>query len=311
MTSPEPDPRSAPGAPACGYLVGLIGEGISASLTPPMHEAEARQLGLDYEYRIFDLMGLGRPATDVGAILSEARSAGFAAMNITHPCKQLVLELVDELDPDAERLGAANLVVFDGNRLIGYNTDWMGFRDGLVAGLPGASLDRVVQIGCGGAGAATAYALLSRGTPYLGLSDADADRAADLAARMRECFPGQTVETVPSDGLPEAISGATGVVHATPMGMLHHPGVAVDVDLLRPGTWVSDVVYRPLETELIRQAAERGHPTLDGGRMAVGQAWASLRIITGIEPDRERMQRHFRKLISAEEPPFTVGTESR
>jgi shikimate dehydrogenase len=311
MTDPERDPRPAQAGPARGYLVGLIGEGIGASLTPPMHEAEARHLGLNYEYRIFDLMELGRPATDVGAILGEARSARFAAMNITHPCKQLVLELVDELDPDAERLRAANLVVFDGDRLIGYNTDWMGFRDGLVAGLPGASFDRVVQIGCGGAGAATAYALLSRGTRYLGLSDADADRAAELAARMRRHFPRQIVETIASDGLPEAIWGATGVVHATPVGMLHHPGVAFDLDLLRPGTWVSDVVYRPLETELIRRAAERGHPTLDGGRMAVGQAWASLRTITGISPDRERMQRHFRELVAAEERQSGVGMESR
>ena len=111
----------------------------------------------------------------------------------------------------------------------------------------------------------------------------------------------QTVATVARDDLPEAIARATGVVHATPMGMLHHPGVAFDLDLLREGAWVSDVVYRPLETELLRQAAERGHPVLDGGRMAVGQAYASLQIITGTAPDRDRMQRHFRALIGAEE----------
>ena len=301
MTDPHRDPRSTSEPDVRRYRVGLIGDGIGASLTPPMHEAEALELGLDYEYRIFDLIELGRPATDVGAILAEARSAGFAAMNITHPCKQLVLEIVDELDTDAARLGAVNLVVFDGDRLLGYNTDWMGFRDGLVAGLPGASLDHVVQIGCGGAGAATAYALLSQGAEHLGLSDSDSVRAEELAARMRRHFPGQTVHTIEPDELADAIAGATGVVHATPMGMLHHPGVAFDLDLLRPGTWVSDVVYRPLETELINQAAERGHPVLDGGRMAVGQAWASLRIITGIEPDRERMQQHFRELIAAEE----------
>jgi shikimate dehydrogenase len=96
------------------------------------------------------------------------------------------------------------------------------------------------------------------------------------------------------------ISRADGLVHATPLGMLHHPGVAFDLDLLRPGAWVSDVVYRPLETELIRRARERGHAALDGGRMAVGQACASLRIITCVEPDRVRMEQHFRALISAE-----------
>jgi shikimate dehydrogenase len=185
--------------------------------------------------------------------------------------------------------------------MVGYNTDWMGYRDGLVAGLPEASLDRVLQIGCGGAGAATAYALLSQGATRLDLSDVDEGRAADLAARMRDHFPSQTVATVAPGELPDAIARAGGVVHATPMGMLHHPGVAFDLDLLSPGAWVSDVVYRPLETELIRQAAERGHPVLDGGRMAVGQAYASLQIITGAAPDRDRMERHFRTLIGAEE----------
>ena len=301
MTQPEQNRPSPARAPRDRYLVGLIGEGITVSLTPPMHEAEAAALGLDYEYRIFDLIELGRPAEDVGSLLAEAKSEGFAAMNITHPCKQLVLDIVDELDTDAANLGAVNLVVFDGERLIGHNTDWIGYRDGLTTGLPGASFERVVQLGCGGAGAATAYALLSRGTARLDLFDVDPARAEDLAARMRSHFPDQTIATVVKGDLARAIADAAGVVHATPMGMLHHPGIAFDLELLSEGAWVSDVVYRPLETELVRQAAGRGHPVLDGGRMAVGQAYASLQIITGLTPDRDRMERHFRALIGAEE----------
>ncbi|WP_243076557.1 shikimate dehydrogenase [Microbacterium sp. SS28] len=288
-------------APGAAFLVGLIGEGIAASLTPPMHEAEARELGLEYEYRILDLIELGRPAAEVGGILAEARSAGFSALNITHPCKQLVLDVVDDLHTDAAHLRAVNLVVFEGERMVGYNTDWMGFRDGLIAGLPEASFRRVVQIGCGGAGAATAYALLTHGTEQLELSDSDETRAADLAARMRSLFPSRRIHILEQTDLAGAISLANGVVHATPMGMLNHPGVAFDPALLAEDAWVSDVVYRPLETELLRRAAALGHPALDGGRMAVGQACASLRIITGISPDGERMQRHFRALIAAEE----------
>jgi shikimate dehydrogenase len=181
----------------------------------------------------------------------------------------------------------------------------MGYRDALVAGLPEASFERVVQIGCGGAGAATAYALLTQGTRRLDLFDSEPLRAAELAARMRTHFPGQTIATLSPEELATAIAAATGIVHATPMGMLHHPGVAFDLDLLPQEAWVSDVVYRPLETQLIRQAARRGHPVLDGGLMAVGQACASLQIITGIRPDRDRMQRHFRELISDEERSVT------
>nr|WP_157428739.1 shikimate dehydrogenase [Agromyces salentinus] len=306
MDAPAHGP--GPGRGEGGYLVGLIGEGITASLTPAMHEAEARELGLPYEYRILDLIELGRPATDVGALLEDAASAGFHAMNITHPCKQLVLDLVDELDADAARLGAVNLVLFDGDRMVGYNTDWMGYRDGLTTGLPGASFERVVQIGCGGAGAATAYALLVKGAERLDLSDVDGARAEELAARMRAHFREQAITAVAPDELPEAIRRTNGVVHATPLGMAHHPGIAFDVGLLRDGAWVSDVVYRPLETELVRRAAERGHAVLDGGPMAVGQACASLRIITGSTPDRERMERHFRALIRDEGPSGAGGS---
>jgi shikimate dehydrogenase len=184
----------------------------------------------------------------------------------------------------------------------------MGYRDGLTTGLPEASFERVVQIGCGGAGAATAYALLSKGTERLDLTDVDVTRAEDLAARMRGHFPVQTIATIELKSLSQAIGRASGIVHATPVGMLHHPGIAFDLDLLRQGAWVSDVVYRPLETELVRQAADRGHPVLDGGPMAVGQACASLRIITGILPDRDRMERHFRALISAEEQSGAGGS---
>lgn len=283
------------------YLVGLIGEGITASLTPAMHEVEARQMGLDYEYRTLDLIELDRSATDVGAILAETRSEGFRAVNITHPCKQLVVDLVDDLDMDAAHLGAVNLVVLTDDGLVGYNTDWMGYRDGLTTGLPDASFDRVLQIGCGGAGAATAYALLAKGTEQLELTDVDEARAEELAARMRAHFPARSIATLRRDELARAIPQASGVVHATPLGMLHRPGIAFDVELLQEGAWVSDVVYRPLDTELIRRAASRGHPVLDGGRMAVGQACASLRIITGMTPDRDRMERHFRALVRTEE----------
>lgn len=283
------------------HVVGLIGEGITASFTPPMHEVEAAALGLDYEYRVLDLVVLGKRAEDVGTLLAEAQRLGYSAMNITHPCKQLVLEIVDELDPRAEHLGAVNLVLFEDERMIGYNTDWMGYRDGLVAGLPDASFERVVQIGCGGAGAATAYALLSCGAARLDLFDVDHARSEDLARRMRSHFPAQTVSTIRRDGLSGMIAEASGVVHATPMGMHRHPGVAFDVGLLRPDAWVSDVVYRPLETELIRRAVDTGHAVLDGGWMAVGQAYASLQIITGEQPDRERMEEHFRALIQPEE----------
>ena len=279
------------------FIVGLIGEGITASLTPPMHEREADQQGLRYIYRPIDLTRLGRPGSDVGALLRAGRDLGFNAFNVTHPCKQLVLAELDVVSDDAARLGAVNTVLIRDGRFIGHNTDFSGFGGALAAGLPDAVLDSVVQLGVGGAGAAVAYALLKAGTRQLTLLDLDPLRAAERAAALAVLFPEQRITAGTPADLASVLPGADGLVHATPVGMHSHPGLAVDLALLKPSQWVADVVYRPVETELIRGARARGCRVLDGGRMAVGQAVDAFELITGIRPDAARMLAHFHELI--------------
>ena len=280
------------------FIVGLIGEGIDASLTPPMHEREAAHHGLPYIYRPIDLTRLGRPGSDVGQLLRWGRDLGFNAFNVTHPCKQLVLAELDEVSDDAARLGAVNTVLIRDGRFIGHNTDYSGFRGALAEGLPGAALDSVVQLGAGGAGAAVAYALLAAGTRNLTLLDLDPERSAERSAALAGLFPDRHVTAGTPDDLPPALAAADGLVHATPVGMHSHPGVAVDPALLDPAQWVADVVYRPVDTELIRGARARGCRVLDGGRMAVGQAVDAFALITGIRPDPARMYAHFLELIA-------------
>ena len=163
------------------YLVGLIGDGITQSLTPPMHEAEADRHGLRYLYRPVDLGVIGRPGTSVGDLLRAGRDLGFNAFNITHPCKQLVLEHLDEIDPRAEAIQAVNTVLIREGKFIGYNTDCSGFTTGFGHGLPGVTVGSVVQFGSGGAGSAVAEALLSLGAQRLCLVDVDVARAAERA----------------------------------------------------------------------------------------------------------------------------------
>jgi len=279
------------------YLVGLLGEGIRRSLTPPMHEREAQHLGLDYEYRVLDLLESGEDPANTPEIVRRARDEGYAALNVTHPCKQLVIEVLDELSPEAERLEAVNLVLFRDGRMVGHNTDWTGFRAALNDGLSDARRELVVQVGVGGAGAATSYALLDSGVAQLVLTDQDVQRAEAVAAKYRTWFPGQTISVVGSEKLAESLAAADGVLNATPMGMEQHPGVSFDIHALGERAWVADIVYLPIETELLRTARAAGHQVLDGGRMAVGQAADSIRLITGLEPDRARMRAHFLELL--------------
>lgn len=281
------------------YLVGLIGDGVLPSLSPALHEHEADAVGLRYLYRALDLPTMGRHPQEVGAILREGAALGYSAFNITHPCKQLVLDVLDEIDPDAARLGAVNTVLVRDARLVGHNTDWTGFAAGLSSGLPQADLSRVVLLGSGGAGSAVAYAVLRAGASRLDVVDLDPDRAADRVAALTPLFPAATVASAGPDRLPALLDGATGLVHATPVGMHHHPGLPIDPQLLSPRLWVADVVYRPVRTRLVMAAEERGCRVLDGGHMAVGQAVDTFRLITGVEPARDRMRAHFLSLVAS------------
>jgi shikimate dehydrogenase len=283
------------------YLVGLIGSGITHSLTPPMHEREADELGIRYIYRPIDLDVIGRPGSDVGDLLREGRDLGFTAFNITFPCKQIVLEHLDELSTDARSLGSVNTVLIRDGRFIGHNTDHSGFAWGLTHGLSGAPLNRIVQLGAGGAGTAVAYALLAAGAKTLHISDLDQDRVSDFVATLAQIFPGREIVAIAPSDLPEAMLLADGLVNATPIGMHHHPGLPLDESLVSPELWVADVVYRPLETELLRLASDRGCRVLDGGNMAVGQAIDTFELITGVSPDAARIRAHFLDLIAQED----------
>jgi shikimate dehydrogenase len=264
--------------------IALIGSGIQGSLTPPLHEAEAAALGIAYRYAVWE----ADDVSALGALLSRAEAEGLRGLNVTHPFKQRVVEHLDELSPRAQQLGAVNTVVFEDGRRIGHNTDWPGFAESFRRGLPDASVGDVVIVGAGGAGHAVAHAAVELGARRLSIVDADEARAVGLAAAL----PNARVA-----GLAEALEGADGLIHATPVGMVGHPGLAVDPDLLEAHLWVADVVYRPLATPLLLAAQARGCRTLDGGGMAVFQAVEAFALFTGIRPDAERMLTHFTQLV--------------
>ncbi|WP_053747444.1 shikimate dehydrogenase [Streptomyces sp. MMG1533] len=286
--------------PKDSYLVGLIGSGIGPSLSPALHEREADRQGLRYLYRLIDIEVLGVPPEEVGDLVRAARDLGFDGLNITHPCKQEVIPHLDALAPQAEALGAVNTVVFEEDgRAVGHNTDVTGFAASFARGLPDAPLERVVQLGAGGAGAAVAHATLTLGAERVTVVDAMPERSCGLADSLNRHFgEGRALAATP-DRLAELLAGADGLVHATPTGMAAHPGLPFPAGLLHPGLWVAEVVYRPLETELLRTARALGCATLDGGGMAVFQAVDAFRLFTGREPDSARMLADIAELAGA------------
>ncbi|GGY41907.1 shikimate dehydrogenase [Streptomyces djakartensis] len=285
--------------PKDSYLVGLIGSGIGPSLSPALHEREADRQRLRLLYRLIDIETLGVRPDAVGDLVRAARDLGFDGLNITHPCKQLVIEHLDALAPQAEALGAVNTVVFEDGRAVGHNTDVTGFAASFARGLPDAPLERVVQLGAGGAGAAVAHAILTLGAERVTLVDALPERAVALADSLNRAFGAGRAAAASPDRRAELLAHADGVVHATPTGMAAHPGLPLPAGLLHPGLWVAEVVYRPLETELLRTARALGCATLDGGGMAAFQAADAFRLFTGREPDAARMLADLTELAGA------------
>ncbi len=291
MLRPSAAPQTAP----TKLLMGLIGSGIQRSLTPAMQEEEARQQGLRLHYQLIDLDVTGTSPDELPTLIEAARVMGFAGLNITYPCKQKVIPLLDALSDEAVAIGAVNTVVCKDGRLTGHNTDCSGWSFGFQRSLPDADLSRVVLLGAGGAGAAIAHAVLRLGAVHLVVVDQDPTRATDLVGRLQACYGADKASAQADVSL--AMSKATGLIHATPTGMDKLPGLPLPAALLRPEMWVSEVVYFPLETQLLKAARELGCRTVDGGGMAVGQAVGAFELVTGQQSDPERMHAHFLKLI--------------
>ncbi len=275
-------------------LVGLLGRGIQSSRSPIMHEREAARLGIACAYLLLDFDALNLPDAALPGAIQAAADAGFAGLNVTHPFKQQILPHLQELSAEARAIGAVNTVVFSNgqetSKTIGHNTDAWGFAHSFRNAMTGVALDRVVQFGAGGAGAAVGHALLELGVKELVLVDSDSARAEALAQRL-SATSGKAVRA--ERDVAGALASANGIVNTTPMGMAKYPGLPFPAGLLQPRHWVAEIVYFPAETELLRHAQALGCRSLSGIGMAIGQAVRAFELFTGKTPDLHAMASHF------------------
>ena len=276
------------------FVVGLLGDNIGGSLAKPLQEGEGEAQGLSLAYRLVDATHTDLGLDDTAEVLRWAVRLGFDGLAVTHPFKNAVMGSVDDATPEAQALGASNLVVVHDGQTIAHNTDWVGFAEALRATLPEALGDRMVLLGAGGAGVAVGYGALRYGAAHLDIVDQDADRAAAVAARLGSLVG--THRVAATSDLERALRGAGGLIQATPVGMDAHPGLPVDPRLLRLDHWVADIIYFPLETELVHRARAVGCRVMTGGAMAVHQHAAAFRLLTGRPADIRRMQEHFESL---------------
>lgn len=277
---------------------GLIGRGIGSSRSPRIHELEAEALGLALSYALIDFSELAREDAQLGETVGVLVDSGWLGSNVTFPFKQAVMAHCESLSQAAAVLGAVNTLVFRDGKVHGENTDWVGFTWLIERDIGSIAGQRIAQVGAGGAGSATAYALARLGAGEIALHDPAEGRAEELAARLAPCFPACQFTTAADPAA--AISTSAGVVNATPVGMASLPGQPFAASLLEPGQWLADIIYFPLETALLAAARQRGHKVANGVSMVVGQAAEAFRLMTGHEPDRERMLARLHAEIAVE-----------
>jgi len=254
-------------------LLGLIGDPVAHSLSPLLHEFLLARAGLNYCYLAFRV-----PKEHLPEALQGMRALGIRGFNVTIPHKEAVVPHLDGLSPEAEAVGAVNVIANEGGKLFGHNTDIHGFLAPLRARRVELKGAKVVVVGAGGAAAAAAWGLLSAGAE-VAIANRRPERARSLARRLSQWG---VVSSHALTALPELLPEAELLVHATPVGMHPHPdGIAVPPQLLHEGLIVYDLVYNPLETRLLSEAASRGAQAVGGLEMLVWQGAKALEIWTG------------------------------
>ena len=260
-------------------LLGLVGARIGRSISPAMHEAAGRALGLDIRYHLVDSHVIGFGPDALPQLMTGLRLAGFTGVNVTFPFKEAVLSSLDGVAGAAEMVGAVNTVVIRGNRLVGHNTDYTGFVGGWKRALGTRKPGIAALIGAGGVGRAIAHALVTLGAHEVRVADTVRDRARILVDALKERYP--TVRFVDTPDAASACTGASGIVNATPVGMAAFPGSPVAESSISRADWVMDAVYTPLETEFIAAARRAGTVVMTGQELAIGQAIDAFALFFG------------------------------
>jgi len=287
-------------------IIGLIGKPLAHSISPVFQQAALDHVGLDARYELWE--------TERDALAKRVagmRRPDCLGANVTVPYKELVIPLLDEIDPLAGRIGAVNTIVNRDGRLCGYNTDMTGFARALrEEGGFDPSGAQVVLLGAGGAGRAATMALVQGKAASVAVSDVVPERAERLVEDLGH--QGKTVlrnVSATRDSLAAAVAGCQLLVNCTPIGMRHSKeehDLPIASELIPVGVLVFDIIYNPLETRLLVEAERRGARILGGLSMLVYQGAASFELWTGAQAPLDVMFKAAREALA---PTATKGSD--
>ena len=261
--------------------LGLIGEGISKSSAPRLHEFLGMLHGLPVSYVRID--SKERPDFDFTEVLKSCGDNGFRGVNVTHPFKERVRSLIDVPDSDVARIGAINTVVFDSDPPRGFNTDYSGFYGAFRHRFGDSAPGKVLIVGTGGVGKAMAFSLARLGARGIWLYDIDAGRADRLFKTLSDA--GIDAAVVAADDFNSAVREADGLINGTPIGMWTNPGNPFPTEAIGGQCWAFDAVYTPVKTEFLKAAQAKSLDVMSGYDLFLFQGFDAFEIFTGISVD--------------------------
>lgn len=257
----------------------VIGWPVSHSLSPRLHGFWLNHYNIPGTYGILPI----KPE-DLAHSVGDLFHQNYVGFNVTVPHKQSICDLLDERDESARKIGAVNLVIIDREgRLHGRNTDAYGFAQNLLTGGFKPAGGKAVVIGAGGAARAVIVALIDLGFDNITLTNRTAAHADELAQTFTS--PACKIITAPWRDAARALADAQLLVNTTSLGMVGQPALTLPLDQLPTDATVTDIVYAPLETGLLREARERGHKTIDGLGMLLHQARPAFAAFFGHQPE--------------------------
>lgn len=297
--SPDNDDPSPVGSGRFRKKLAVLGHPIGHTLSPVMHNASIKALGLDAEYEY------GKLDVAPDALmerLAQLPAEGYAGVNLTIPLKEVAFRGLHKLDVSAEILGAVNTVEFAGDGPVGHNTDGYGFLRALEETFgKAAEGDAVFVLGCGGAGRAVALMAAIDGAKSVTLADVDAKKVANLAAEISERVPTvQIFQCLEKGEQIETCRAADLVIQASPVGMKKGDPSLLPPDAFRAGQRVFDLIYMYPETALLSTAKSQGAQIANGLGMLLHQGARAFEIWTGIKPDTGAMRAALEQAVYGE-----------
>ena len=274
-------------------LLALIGSPVGHSGSPAMYNYSFEKLGLDYAYVAFDIK-----VDEVADAIAAMKTFKMRGFNVTMPCKIEAAKYMDELSPAAKLIGAVNTIVNEDGKLIGYNTDGEGFVNNLRDHGGEVRGKKIVVAGGGGAATAIIVQCALDGAKEIAIfnkKDAFFARTLETAEKVRQAVPSCEVKVYDIDDvqkMTECITTSDLFVNATIVGMkpMESESVVKDLSALRPGLWVSDIVYNPEETKLLKDAKEAGCTCVGGKGMLIWQGASAFKLYTGKEMPVEEVK---------------------